>query len=150
MYSDKEASVLKQKFWTRFGQYMAPVPSASGEKVNWINYKTGVRGIRFKAEADDELVYVAAEIVVQDTVLQHHYFDLFHKFAQWRGFLTDSEWKFKKDSPAHTGNSISIICAELQGVNIFREEDWPAMISFIKKHLIVLDDFWNEFKPAFE
>ncbi len=129
---------------------MAPVPSASGEKVNWINYKTGVRGIRFKAEADGKMVYVAAEIYTADTVLQHHYFDLFHKFAERQGFLTDSEWKFKKDAPANTGKRISIISAQLSEVNIFTEEDWPAMISFIKKHLILLDEFWTEFKPAFE
>ncbi len=129
---------------------MTPVPSASGEKVNWINYRTCVVGIRFKAGADEQGAFVRVEICLTNTMLQHHYFGLFHKFAHETGFLTDSEWKFKRDSPTDTGKSASIICAELTGVNMFRQEEWPVIISFLKKNLIVLDEFWNEFKPAFE
>ena len=34
MYSKQEASFLNQKFWTSLGQYLAPIPSAEGEKIN--------------------------------------------------------------------------------------------------------------------
>lgn len=51
MYSKLDASRLRQDFWTAFGQYMAPVPSAEGLKVNWINYKTGVKNFRFAMDA---------------------------------------------------------------------------------------------------
>jgi hypothetical protein len=47
MYSKQEASLLTQQFWTSFGQYLVPVLSAEGEKINWINYKTGEKDIRF-------------------------------------------------------------------------------------------------------
>jgi hypothetical protein len=30
MYKKGEASQLRQAFWTAFGQYVAPVPSAEG------------------------------------------------------------------------------------------------------------------------
>lgn len=53
MYSKQEASKLKQQFWTSFGLYMQPVPSANGEKVNWINYKTGIRHVSFRMNAGD-------------------------------------------------------------------------------------------------
>jgi len=57
MFSKKEASQLRKKFWMIFGQYMSPVLSSEGEKINWINYKTGVKGLQFKMN------------VVQDTAL---------------------------------------------------------------------------------
>ena len=41
MYTKQEAAQLRKEFWTAFGQYMKPVPTEDGEKVNWINYKTG-------------------------------------------------------------------------------------------------------------
>ena len=148
MYSEKEASAIRKKFWTSLGQYMAPVPSASGESVNWINYKTGIKGISFKMNADTAGVYAAVEIYNQDIMLQHHYFDLFHKFA--RGSDIFSDRLFRKDYITESGITLSSISVELKGVNILREDDWPTMISFIKKHLIILDEFWNEFKPAFE
>ena len=48
MYSKAEATQLRQAFWTAFGQYMAPVPSAEGETTNWINYKTGFKHLYFR------------------------------------------------------------------------------------------------------
>ena len=58
MYSKKEISLTRQEFWTAFGQYMAPIPSAGGEKINWINYKTGVKHIYFKMEADQKFASI--------------------------------------------------------------------------------------------
>jgi hypothetical protein len=38
---------------------MKPVPSASGQPVNWINYKTGIRNIHFKMDADNTSAVIA-------------------------------------------------------------------------------------------
>ena len=51
MYSKHEASQLRQEFWTPFGRYMQPVLSSEGERVNWINYKTGAKHIYFRMDA---------------------------------------------------------------------------------------------------
>src|SRR6478609_11755981 len=51
MYSKKEAGELKQEFWTKFGQYMNPIPSSDYEQVNWINYKTGEKDIFIRMHA---------------------------------------------------------------------------------------------------
>ena len=50
MFSRQEASQLRKEFWTAFGTYMKPVPSAEGEKVNWLNYKTGEKDVFFKMD----------------------------------------------------------------------------------------------------
>ncbi len=81
MYSQAEVSYIKQKFWTSFGMYMAPVPSATLEKVNWVNYKTGIKGISFKMDADKDTASVIIEIFLKDTMLQHQYFEIFNSFA---------------------------------------------------------------------
>ena len=62
MYSKEQISKLKTQFWTNFGQYMKPVPGASGMPVNWINYKTGIRHIHFKMDADNTKAVIAIEI----------------------------------------------------------------------------------------
>ena len=33
MYSRQEASILRKKFWTSFGQYLRPLPNADGEMI---------------------------------------------------------------------------------------------------------------------
>ena len=35
MYSREEVKKLKEEFWTSFGQFMSPIPSADMEKINW-------------------------------------------------------------------------------------------------------------------
>ena len=48
MYNRNEMARIKQDFWTSFGKYMLPVQPAGDEKINWINYKTGIKGIFLK------------------------------------------------------------------------------------------------------
>ena len=70
MYSRQEAAQLKQEFWSRFGQYLAPVLAADGEKINWINYKTGEKDIYFKMEADNKEAFIAIEVTHKDPEIQ--------------------------------------------------------------------------------
>ena len=74
MYKSHEAAKLTKEFWTTFGTYMAPVLSAEGEKINWINYKTGVNDIRFNLQAGKNNAFVAMEFLYADeTTRQLHF-----------------------------------------------------------------------------
>lgn len=150
MYNKQEASAVRQKFWTQFGQYMSPVPSASGEKVNWVNYKTGIKGISFRSDADNNQAYTAVEISVPDKMLQHRYFDIFRTFKKQFEAVAGKDWEMRAESTGTGGNEMSSIRVELNNINIFRESDRPAIVSFLKQNIIALDAFWSEYKPAFE
>ena len=150
MYSKAEASFITQKFWTNFGMYLSPVPSATLEKVNWVNYKTGIKGIIFKLDADKNTATVTVEIFLENTMLQHQYFNIFDNFATNLKKTDVDKWVFQKDYFQDNKGSVSIIVADLKNVNIFKEDDWPTMISFLKHHMLGLDKFWELYKPAFE
>ena len=150
MYSKSEASLITQKFWTSFGMYLSPVPSATLEKVNWVNYKTGIKGISFKMDAGKDLAVVTVEIFLKDTMLQHQYFEIFNNFASELKKIGVNKWVFQKDYFQENKGSVSIIVAELKNVNVFKEGDWPTMISFLKQYMLGLDKFWGSYKPAFE
>ena len=150
MYSAAEASFIKQKFWTSFGMYMSPVPSATSEKVNWVNYKTGIKGISFKLNADKDSASVVVEIFLKDTMLQHQYFETFNSFGSEFKKIGVNKWDFQKDYFQENKGSVSLILAGLKNVNIFKEPDWPTMISFLKQYMLGLDKFWASYKPAFE
>jgi hypothetical protein len=150
VYTKEEASQIKQKFWTAFGRYMQPVPSASGEKVNWINYKTGIKGIFFKLNADNCCATATIEISLLDTTLQHLYFDLFVSLKNKFTSLSELDWRMEKCTVLEYGKELSMIFVEMKNTNIYRETDWPTLISFLKHHIMALDFFWNENKVAFE
>jgi hypothetical protein len=150
MYTKEEASAVRQKFWTSFGKYMQPVPSATGEKVNWINYNTGIKGIAFKMNANNDVAYVAIEIYLTNTNLQQQYFELFLNLKKQFVALAGNDWTFEKRQENAQGKTQAIISTLLNNINIFRETDWPSIISFSKKKIIALDAFWAEYKVAFE
>lgn len=149
MFSRQEASALKEKFWTSFGQYLLPVPSASGTKVNWINYKTGVKHIRFVMDADREQAIVQIQITHSDAELRNRFFQLFETLKTDLEAETQAGWTW---NPAleKGGSIISTITISLEDVNILNVQHWPAIISFFKPLIIGLDRFWLNQRDIFE
>lgn len=150
MYSKQEVSLINKRFWTNFGQYMGPIAGADGAKVNWLNYKTGIRHIYFRMDVENSNASIAIELRHSDEALRRHYFE---QLQQLKGLLeqtTGEEWQWEPDQKGEDGNIITRISETIIGVNIFREADWPAIISFLKPRMIALDEFWVMVKDALE
>ena len=149
MYSKEQISKLKTQFWTNFGQYMKPVPSASGLSVNWINYKTGIRHIHFKMDADNTKAVIAIEISHPQITQRSHYYNQFVSLKKLLTTTTEFNWQWN-EAVQTDHKSISSISLQLDGVNILNHADWPAIISFLKPRIMALDAFWEIVKDGFE
>lgn len=150
MYTKQQASELRQAFWTAFGQYMSPVLSAEGEKVNWINYKTGIKHLFFKMNADNRHAEISIEITHPDIEMQQLYYG---HFIQLKNLFQNSmgeEWTWQLHTTNEFGKTISKIFTTLENVSIFKKEDWPKLITFYKQRMIALDEFWSSAKYGFE
>ncbi len=150
MYSKDQATELKQAFWTAFGQYVRPVLSADGLRINWINYKTGVKHIYFKMQADNKLASISIHITHPDTELQELFLEQVSTYKTLLHSTLGEEWEWQLHVPDQYGKIVSRIYTELQPVSIFKQEDWPKLISFFKPRMIALDEFWSTAKYAFE
>lgn len=150
MYSKQEVSQLKQEFWTVFGQYMAPVTSADGEKINWINYKTGEKDIAFRMEGGRDKAIVSIQIIHKDPELQQLYFDQFLSMKNSMLDLLPGKWEWKLHDEDEYGKVYSRIFTNSGRLNILEKNDWPELISFFKSNMIALDEFWSSAKYAFE
>ncbi|HWI89865.1 MAG TPA: DUF4268 domain-containing protein [Flavisolibacter sp.] len=95
MYSRQEASRLRHEFWTAFGQYMSPLLSAEGEKINWINYKTGEKNISFRMHADNKKAVIAIELNHKDRDIQQIYFEEFLQFKNLFSDTMQEEWSLQ-------------------------------------------------------
>jgi len=149
MYSKEQISKLKTQFWTNFGQYMKPVPGASGLPVNWINYKTGIRHIHFKMDADNTKAVIAIEISHPQSAQRSHYYNQFLSLKKLLTTTTEFNWQWN-ETLQKDHRIISSISQQLDGVNILNQADWPAIISFLKPRIIALDAFWELVKDGFE
>lgn len=150
MYTKEEISKIRQQFWTKFGQYMKPVPGSSGEKVNWLNYKTGIRHITFKMDADKEKATVAIEIKHLQEVERMIYYNQFVSLKTLLQNETGFEWNWQEAVMDDSNQPISCISLTLKNINVLNEQDWPAIIAFLKPRIMALDIFWEMVKDGFE
>jgi hypothetical protein len=150
MYSKQEATQLKKEFWTAFGQYMTPTMSAEGEKIAWVNYKTGEKNIAFRLEADNKKATVTIELSHPDTGIQQLYFEQFRHLGNIFETMVEGDWTWDLHITDEYGKTISVIQTALSGVSVFKKEDWPKLISFFKTNMIALDEFWSNVKYSFE
>jgi hypothetical protein len=150
MYTKQEASLIRKKFWTSFGQYMRPLPGAGADAVNWLNYKTGTRHLYFRMDADHIQAAVSIELRHADLLLQQQYFEQLLQLKKVLENITGEQWQWELHQPDEDGNRISRISSTLEKVSIFNTNDWPAIISFLKPRIMALDEFWNLVKDGFE
>lgn len=149
MYNKQEASVLKHAFWTSFGQYLSPVPSSEGLKISWVNYKTGVKDLYFRMEAGSTSATVNILITHADRARQALFFNLFKQLQPVLRGILQEEWQWELQVPGDNGKTVSRIYTELGGVSVYKKDDWPLIISFLKPRIMALDKFWNEVKFGF-
>ncbi|GAC1370139.1 MAG: hypothetical protein NVSMB30_08550 [Hymenobacter sp.] len=150
MYSKAEATRLRQAFWTALGQYMAPVPSAEGQSTNWINYKTGLKHVYFRMQADNRQACIGIELTHPDPGIRELFYE---QFTEVRALLHEAlgeTWTWEADAVDSNGLPLSRIYTELSPANLFDRDDWPALISFFKPRLMALDAFWTDAQYAFE
>lgn len=150
MYSKAEATQLRQAFWTAFGHYMAPVPSAEGGPTNWINYKTGLKHVYFRMQADNRRARIAIELTHPDAGVRELFFEQFRELQALLHETLGEPWRWELHATDANGLPLSGIYTELLPVNLFNRDDWPTLISFFKPRIMALDEFWSGAHYAFE
>jgi len=150
LYTKEQASAIKQAFWKAFGKYMALHLSADGEKVNWINYKTGIKHLAFKMQADNKRACIFIEMAQPDTGIQELMFAQFQELEKILNSFLQEDWLWEMHVPNEHHQTVSRIICCIEDVNIFKQEDWPTLISFFKPRIMVLDEFWSNAQYGFE
>lgn len=149
MYSKAEASKIRERFWTKFGKYMQPVPFSSGEKLNWINYKTGVKGIRFAMKAESKFASVEIQVTHPEEQIRLQALKQLSVIIPELETLTGYAWLMDKQA-YFDGKRIGLIHSEIENISIFRETDWPAFIQFFKSSVMAFDQLWPGQKDIIE
>ena len=127
MYTKDEVRQFKQEFWTAFGVIMNPHLSASGFKANWINYKTEVKNIVFKMDADNKNVSIAIQLVHKDDGIRELYWEQFLEFKSLFHSTMGEEWIWDTAITNEYGIDYSSISITTKG-NIFDKDQWQEIL----------------------
>jgi hypothetical protein len=129
---------------------MAPVPSAEGIKVNWSNYKTGLKNVYFRMEADNKKATIAIELTHPDMDIQEIFYEQFVELKNILHSYLNEEWIWALHTRDENERTISRIYQQISPVSIFNQDHWHELISFFKPRIMALDEFWSNAKYAFD
>ncbi|TJZ53354.1 DUF4268 domain-containing protein [Sphingobacterium olei] len=129
---------------------MAVVPSSDMEKINWVNYKTGIKNIFFRMEVTNKKATIMIEISQADDGIRNLVFEQFLELKPVFQATFQEEWDWSNVCYDEYGKQIGRISRSLEDVSILKKEDWPALISFFKPRIIALDEFWSTAKYLFD
>lgn len=101
-------------------------------------------------QADRKSAYIAIELTHPDPGMQELLFQQFREFRRLLENQLDENWDWQLHTQDEYGKTVSRIGTTLTDVSIFRQEDWPALISFFKPRIIALDEFWSDVRDTFE
>ncbi|ANQ50777.1 DUF4268 domain-containing protein [Flammeovirga sp. MY04] len=149
MFSREEHSRLRAAFWTQFGQLMKPFKSEEGKRINWTNYKTGVKSVFFKMEADKKKCGVGIYLTHKDPDIQQLIFEQFEEMKSYLHSVLEEEWEWELHTKNEMRQTISRIYIEKEGVNMFKPEDQADIYEFLKPRMLKLDEFWRDTKEIF-
>ena len=150
MFKRKEASQLREEFWTTLGRYMRPVPSAEGLKINWINYRTTVKEVYFRMEANQQFARISIALEHGDPSIRELYFQQFLEMKNLLHATLEEEWEWHQEVRMSDDRIISSIYKEVKDVSVFNKEQWPELISFFKPRIMALDRFWEDARYSFD
>jgi hypothetical protein len=129
---------------------MTPVPSSEGMRVNWINYKTGLKDVYFRMDVIKNSAIISISIEHREPAIRELYFQQFEELKSMLHTELGEVWAWQVVAPVSEDKIISRIYKEIAGVSVFNREQWPELISFFKPRIIALDRFWENARYSFE
>lgn len=150
MFSKEEIKNFRQDFWTAFGTIMKQKRSAGGYRVNWVNYRTGVKGVAIRLLCDTKNAFVCLDFDYPDDEIRELHWQQIEELKTMFSSIVADNWMWEPFFERENGQEVGRIYTRIDNVSIYKKETWPEAFAFMKKNLIPLEEFWCEFSELFK
>ena len=149
MYSKEESKLLRQEFWTTFGQWSLRKRKSKG-KGKWLLNHTGVKGFRFKFEVQKKTPCVCLEIIDTDEVIREIRFE---KLLVLKSIFDDAmnqELIWDKEFHSSPDSVVIRVYTLKQGLTIHNQSHWAEIFAFFYEKMDKLEAVFEEYKEWLE
>ena len=146
MLSKEELKQYKINFWEEFKQQMSKHRSASGRKMNWLQYKTDIKYIFLRLETNKSTVRVCFDIQFKDADIRAI---VWEQMGELKKVLTDEmgeEGVWEEHYWNETISDFSRIYWEKTDLNYLNPEKKSAIFDFFEDKSIRFDKFYDVYK----
>jgi len=128
---------------------MKPHSSALERPVRWTNYRTGVRDLYIRCDIDNKHALLAIDLQHRDADIRALFWDQWLVYKSYLHAVTKTEWQWDERFTLADGRQISRIWIHVADVSLFQKQTWPDALSFLKTHMLRLDECWADIQPVF-
>lgn len=146
MLTKEELKLYKTTFWEEFKQYMSKHRSASGRKMNWLQYSTDIKYIFLRLETDKSTVRLCFDIQFKDPDIRAI---VWEQMGELKKVLSDEmgeEGTWEEHYCNETISDFSRIYWEKTDLNYLNPEKRAAIFDFFEDKLIRFDKFYDTYK----
>lgn len=146
MFSKEEAKKIRQNFWITFGKRTALLPVDYGSKKKWILFKTGVKDLSFKFEAERKYARVCIDFEQQNMDKRIKFWEKFESIKTILNEAVEDELVWDELFSLENGKEISRIYCQLDGVSLYNEKKWPEIFDFFVVNMNAIENVFLDFK----
>lgn len=149
MLSKDERKAHNVAFWTAYGRYMQGQHSSFGTKVNWANYKTGIKDLFVRFIVDNRHIYFSIELQHEDKEIRALVFEQFEELKKLLETEMGDELIWQSQHFKMNGEEISRIYDVLEDAKYINRDNWKGIFEFMSGKIKAFDSFWYDWKDTF-
>jgi len=147
MYSKDEAKHLKQEFWEGFDRFTKFYSKKIGVPIQWIFYKTGIKGLELKFTVSKKLIQVILEVNAKS---ENRRFEIYYELNKYKNlieneFIEGLIWEddFIKEEKV----VVSRAFIENDAYNFHNRDHWSDIYKFMVVNMYQLQSNIEEILP---
>jgi len=146
MLSKEDVKEMRLQFWMEFEGYSALKKKRLRKPSKWIMNDTGIKQLKLKFDFDDCRALVGIDVETRNLDKR---IEVFGKLEDIKPKLEKALgqsllWELEHILP--TGKSISRAYMVLSEKSIYSKEDWPEVMDFFYKNMIIIEKVFEKNK----
>jgi hypothetical protein len=146
MLNREEHKIRNTLFWEGFRNHIKKIPSSNGRRMNWLNYPSDVKDVYIRLQCDSQGARLCMDFQHKDDGVRSIMWEQMIELQKVLEATMNWETRWLSDCTSLEGFKFARISWELEGINFYKDDDWPDVYSFLSVRIIEFDEFYQEFK----
>ena len=146
MLSKEEHKLYKITFWDEFKKHMQKHRSASGKKINWLQYRTGLKNIFLRLETDKKGIRICFDIQIKEPSVREIVWEQMGELKKVLRDEMEDEGIWEEHFYNETINDFCRIYWEESSLNYLDLNHRKSIFNFFENKLIRFDRFYDNYK----
>lgn len=150
MYSKDEAKQLMTDFWNGFSNYSHCQSVRLKQPVEWMFYKTGIKGLELKFDLDCKWIRSVIEVNARSATRCADIYNELLKYAPILESDLPEKLHWTDDCKLATGKSVMRAYCERTDLNFHDRSVWPELYRFMFDTMFALQTNFCDILPVLE